>query len=274
MRAHRTTLAAALSLVAVVLCSCATLNRISEQAFLISPQQEATLGQQLAVEIQKEYPVYEADANATAYLQKLGVELVYSSPPCEQTFEFHWVDSDQVNAFAIPGGHCYVNLGLLREAENEAELAAVVAHEIGHVTERHGAKALSRSRFYGLLGSLALGEDPDALAQLAVDIVGSGILLKHSRDAELEADEVSIRTLNRAGINPNGMVWFLQKLNKDGQSRVFEYFSTHPLTENRVEIGNSIVRDLGSPDPHWRVDSPEFQALKKRYPKKAEGDAG
>jgi len=248
-------------------CGCATINKISEEAFLISPQQESRLGAQLAVEIEKKYPIYQADPKATTYLQRLGAELVYSAPPCEQTFEFKWVASEDVNAFAIPGGYCYVNLGLLREAENEAELAAVVAHEIGHVTERHGAKALSRSRFYGVIGSLALGRDPNALAEVAVEIVGSGILLKHSRNAELEADEVSVHTLSRAGINPNGMAWFLQKLNRGGQSRTFQYFSTHPLTQDRIDIADEKVRGLGSPDPRWRVDSPEFRELKRRYPK-------
>jgi len=273
MKARRIAPVAALSLVGILLGSCATIARISETAFLISPQQEDRLGEQLAVEIEKKYPIYKGDGKATAYLQRLGAELVYSAPPCEQRFEFKWVDSDDVNAFAIPGGYCYVNVGLLREAEDEAELAGVVAHEIGHVTERHGAKALSRSRFYGFLGALALGEDANALAELAVDIVGSGILLKHSRSAELEADKVSIQTLNRAGINPNGIVWFLQKLKNTRRSRASEYFSTHPVTEDRIAIGKALIRDLGSPDPNWRVNSSEFRSLKKRYPPKSEAAA-
>ncbi len=241
MKARRIAPVVALSLVGILLGSCATITRLSETAFLISPQQEAKLGRELSVEIEKKYPIYKDDPKATAYLQRLGAELVYSAPPCEQRFEFKWVDSDDVNAFAIPGGYCYVNLGLLREAENEAELAGVVAHEIGHVTERHGAKALSRSRFYGLLGGLALGQDPNALAELAVDIVGSGVLLKHSRSAELESDEVSIQTLNRAGVNPNGIVWFLQKLKKTKRSGVSEYFSTHPVTEDRIATGSGLL---------------------------------
>lgn len=262
---HILAVSVALAVSLLFASGCATINYISENAFLISPDQEARLGVDIAKEIEKNYRIYRADREASAYLASLGAELVAAAPPCEQTFVFEWVESDDVNAFAVPGGHCYVLLGLLREADNESELASVIAHEIGHVTERHGAKAISRSQFYGLVGSLALGQDPDKWAKLAVDIVGSGILLRHSREDELAADAVSIQTLNRAEIDPHGLPDFFQKL-QSPEARFLEYFSTHPLTSSRIEKANELISELGPPSPYRRKDSPAFQELKKRYP--------
>ncbi len=238
----------------------------------MSPPQEAELGDKLAEEIEKEYPVFRADAEATAYLQGLGEELVKVAPPCQQTFRFQLIDSDEVNAFAIPGGYCYVQVGLLRETGNEAELAAVLAHEIGHVTERHGAKAVSRAQFYGLVGALALGDDPKKLAEVAEAIIRSGILLRHSREDELEADAVAVRTLHRAGIEPDGLVRFFEKLRaKEGRrGGLFEYFSTHPLTTMRIEIAKGLIGELGPGAPDRRSDSAAFRAVKKRYPPSSE----
>ena len=248
---------------------CAGFQSFTEQAFLMSAQQETQLGKELAVQIEKEYKVYNGDPQATAYLQALGNRLVAAAPRVDQKYTFKLVDSPEVNAFAIPGGYCYVQLGLLRAADNEAELASVVAHEIGHVVARHGARALSRSKFYDMAGIMVLGESSGELTQMAAGIVKSGILLVPSREDELEADNLSIYTLPRAGINPEGLIWFFQKINNDktsGSSYMAQFFSSHPLTSERIQIAQQQITALGKPLPNVADDSTAFEKIKERYP--------
>jgi len=264
------------------LSGCAALQMVSQNVFLMSPDQEAQLGRQLAVEIEKKYPVYRDDPEATAYVESLGRRLVQAAPPCAQQFRFQLVKSDEVNAFAIPGGSCYVQVGLLREADAEAELAAVVAHEIGHVTARHGAKGLSSSRFYGGIADVFLGQtdagaakgqQANEMAKLAASIAESQVLLQHSRQDELEADAISIATLPRAGINPKGLVDFFGKLESAKAQtpgrfeRLFSALvSTHPPTAERVALARQRIEQLGPPSPNWSDDSTSFRRIKRRYP--------
>lgn len=255
--------------VCMLFSGCAGLKSFSEQAFLMSPSQEAQLGQQLALQIGKDHKVYTKDPAATAYLQALGNRLVAAAPPVDQKFTFKLIDSPEVNAFAIPGGYCYVQLGLLRAADNESELASVIAHEIGHVVARHGARSLSSSKFYDAIGNIALGQNSSDLAQVASKIVKSPVLLVYNRQDELEADCISIKTLPRAGLNPEGMIWFFQKIDKDkasGSSRVAQYFSTHPMTSDRIDNAREQIAALGHLAPGIADDSTAFERMKNRYP--------
>jgi len=260
-----------LALAPAFLSGCAALTQISEHIFLMTPEQEAALGKEIAVEIEKQHPVYRADPAATAYIQGLGKRLVEVAPPCEQQFRFQLVDSEEPNAFAIPGGNCYVNVGLLRLAENESELASVVAHEIGHVILRHGAKTVSQAQTYGLIGQLALGESAGQLSQVAAKIVQSGVLLQNSRAHELEADNVAVTILANAAVDPQGLLAFFDRMQSLGggagrNSKFSEYFSTHPLTGTRIDIARQRIQALGAPDPGWSRDSEAFRQVKTRYP--------
>lgn len=258
----------------ILLClsACASLQQISENAFLITPAEEAELGKEIAKEVEKNYTIYEGDAAATDYINRLGQRLVRSAPPCEQAFHFSLVESDEVNAFAIPGGFCYVQIGLIRASETEAELAGVLAHEIGHVVARHGAKSISQSQFYGALSEIALGEDSSAMAGYAAGIWKSGVLLQYGRTHELQADSISVQTLHRAGINPNGLVTFFEKLQAESRgntgSKLGQYFSTHPLTGERISRARQQIRALGAGvvAPPGEDSSREFRLLKLRYP--------
>ena len=249
---------------------CAALQTISQTVFMISPEQEAELGKEVAIEIEKQYPVYKGDPAATAYIESLGKRLAAAAPPSAFPYKFQLVKSDEVNAFAIPGGNVYIQIGLLRAAKNESELAAVVAHEIGHVVARHSAKSLSSSQFYSVIGQVLLGKDAGQLSQLAADIVGSGVLLRHSREAELEADAIAIDTLPKAGINPNGLITFFQTLSEGregGRAGKFtQLFSTHPLTENRIRLAQQRISAMGISPQNLQTNSSGFQQVKARYP--------
>ena len=162
-----------------------------------------------------------------------------------------------------------MQLGLLRAADNESELASVIAHEIGHVVARHGARSLSCSKFFDAIGNIALGKNSSDLAQIASKIVKSPVLLVYSRQDELEADRIAIETLPRAGLNPEGMIWFFEKISKDrasGSSRVAHYFSTHPMTSDRIENAQEEIAALGNLAPGIADDSTAFERMKNRYP--------
>jgi predicted Zn-dependent protease len=263
-------LAAVFSLCLLV-AGCAMIDTVTSSLFMITPEQEATMGKKFSAQIEQQVKIYDKDPAATAYINNLGQRLAKASPqPCEQKFTFQIVDSEEVNAFAVPGGYCYVQVGLIRLAKTEAELASVMAHEIGHVTARHGPKDLSRNQAYDLAGQLALGENSGALAQTAAAIVKSGVLLKHSRVDEFEADSLAVKTLARAGLNPKGLTAFFQQMDPSAQSGQSSKFatllSTHPPTGERIDAANQVIQTL--PRSAWRDNSPEFQALKQRFPSK------
>src|SRR5690606_12528518 len=131
------------------------------------------------------------------------------------TYRFTVIDEPrQVNAFALPGGHIYVYSGLIAAADSEAELAGVLGHEIGHVAERHAAQALGAQFGLQTLASLALGQNPSLIEQIAAGIAAQGYLSRHSRDAERESDSRGLQYLIAAGYDPTAMPAFFKKLER------------------------------------------------------------
>jgi predicted Zn-dependent protease len=254
------------------LAGCETINQVTGSVFLMTPEQEVALGQQLAVDIEKQYPIYGGDPDTAAYIERLGGRIVAASPKSLMEVRFHLVDSDEVNAFAIPGGSIYVLRGLLTTVDDEAELSAVLAHEVGHVVQRHSAQRVSQSQFYDLVTQLALGKDAGELAKLSTSIVQSGILLRNTRQAEYEADAVAIGTLHRARIDPRGMTRFLNKIGgaSGGKpqggalSAISQYTSTHPLTPERIAAVNERIQRLGQLAASRNSEA--FNRVKSRYP--------
>jgi predicted Zn-dependent protease len=145
-------------------------------------------------------------------------------------------DPKTVNAFATPGGFLYVFTGLLAAADDEAQLAGVMAHETGHVVARHSARSMITA--YGLeaVAALAGGQNPGLATQLATAIVGNGLMLKHSRDDETEADELGARYASQAGYDPNALITFFHTLQaKEGaMPGVMVFLSDHPATSARI----------------------------------------
>ena len=147
-------------------------------------------------------------------------------------------DPKQVNAFAIPGGYVYVYSGLLKAADNEAELAGVMAHEIGHVVGRHSANQLAAQYGIELLTQLALGEEAGKLGEMAAGLAGAGTLARFSRDDEREADEYGFKYMAACGYDPRALLAFFTKLNQLEKSRpsdLEKLFASHPPTPERIE---------------------------------------
>lgn len=229
---------------------------------LIPIDQENALGAQLSAELGSQLQMHPSE-EVQAYVTDLGNQVVSVAADRDPgiTFRFHVVDDDStVNAFAIPGGYIYVYTGLLLEAQSEAELMAVLSHEVSHVTQRHVAERLVAT--YGLetvLG-LALGQEPGMISQLVAQVAGTGVLLRHSRAAETEADQVGFGYQVAAGFDPHGFVDFFSKLT--GGTRQPEFLSSHPNPENRIEaIQAMIARRDDWPD---KTNAEQFQALQQQ----------
>lgn len=232
---------------------------------LISIEEEWQLGNQLSQDIARQVRLSN-DATMNNYVRSLGQRIVAQTPaPFNQLpWNFHVVEDPSINAFAIPGGHVYVHTGLIANADNAAELAGVMAHEISHVTARHSTEQITRQYGLSVLAGLVLGQDPNALAQLATQIVAGGALARFSRGAEEEADALGIRAMAAAGYNPIGMATMFEELleHRQGQpGRVEQFFSTHPLTEDRARTARQRAAQLGE---RGTLDEPAFQSARQR----------
>jgi len=240
----------------------------------ITPQQEVQLGLQQAREINQQLPIV-SDAALEQYINSLGDQLVRQARR-QFDYTFYIVNTDAVNAFALPGGFVYVNRGLIEQTENLSELAGVLAHEIAHVEERHGAEQLERAQTANLVVAIPYfltGRTPTGLERAAVGIAGTAYLTRHSREAEREADRVAVSLLVGAGISPQGLITFFQKLLSERQrrpSQLEQWFSTHPLTEERIRDVQSVLntvppaqlRNLTTTSAAYR----DFKARMQRYP--------
>lgn len=232
---------------------------------LISIEEEWQLGAQLSQDVEKQVRLSN-DAAANAYVRDLGNRIVrQAAPPFNQLpWEFHVVQDDSINAFAIPGGHVYVNTGLIKTADSASELAGVMAHEIAHVLARHSTEQLSRQYGLSVIAGAVLGQNPGQLTQIAAQIVAGGALARFSRDAEREADNIGIQAMAAAGFNPNGMASMFEKLlaTRQGQpGRLEQFFSTHPLTEDRIRDSRSRAEQIGN---RGITDEPQFQEIRRR----------
>lgn len=264
--------ALALSLAAASGCQTAhnavdTVSGVAADA-LLPPSQEEQLGDQLSKEIESEVKMH-PDEEVQRYVDRLGNRLVRAAKargevPEGIDFAFHVIDDDkQVNAFAIPGGDIYVYSGLLKAAESEAEVAGVLAHEVSHVTERHVAERLVASYGLSALAALALGENPNLLAQLATQVVGTGVLLKYSRDQESEADATAIPFLVRAGYNPDGLVTFFERMAEDAGEvpGALQLLQSHPAPRTRVQQTKALILTID--DKPTYVGEREYARFKR-----------
>jgi predicted Zn-dependent protease len=198
----------------------------------LSDQQEVRLGQQINQQLysQGQFSPH-GDRRLQNYVNDIGQRLARTSARPNIPYTFQVVDDDRINAFATMGGFVYVNTGLIAAAENEAELASVIAHEIAHIGDRH---AVTRMRDTALSQGLvsAAGMQESRIVQMAMQL---GFNLPMSREDELAADEMGLRNLVRAGYAPAGMVSFMQKLQRQSGAAP-EFLSSHPLTQNRISV--------------------------------------
>ncbi len=244
-------LATVITLVLLFTNGCATMGGPSLS--IISPQEEIRLGRELSTEIEKQEPVLNNPA-LNQYITEIGKRVAAQTQRPDIPYTFKIIDKDEVNAFALPGGPVYVYTGLLKQADNEAELASVLGHEVAHVVARHSAQQMTREFGYSLLASILLGENPNAAASVAANVGGSLGMLKFSRDDEIEADRLGLHYMFNAGYHPNAMTDFLTKLGKlekSNPSRVLNLLSTHPLSQARI---NTVNREIATLPPGRPVD--------------------
>ena len=242
----------------------------STSYLLIPPKAEAEMGREYAEQISEEYSLVD-DQEAQQWLDQVGAKLVEHSRDSAQDFNFAFTESPEVNAFAIPGGFCYVNLGLVLYADNEAQVAAVVAHEINHVTGRHGIMNMQRAMGIGAVANLLLYQfkDPRARAVAGIAAQGGTVLAMRnfSRADEREADRWGVQAMYKAGYDPRQAAAFFEKLAQlhggGTPGWLSQMMSTHPATMERV---NNIRRQTEGYDlsKDLVVDTPEFRALQEK----------
>jgi predicted Zn-dependent protease len=236
----------------------------------ISVEEEREMGLGVVEEATREMPLLQ-DEPVVQFVRELGSHIVRRADTTGRDYEFRVIDSEMPNAFAIPGGFIFVNRGILERAESASELAGVLAHEIGHVVERHGleqmAKARNTNTAVGLIYVL-LGRAPGAAEQVALQVAGSAYMAKHSREAEREADRVAVVYLARAGLDPRGMPRFFQRLieeERTSPNELLVWFSTHPLTEDRIADTEAMITQLpAAAVERASRDLPQFAQMRRR----------
>ncbi len=238
----------------------------------ISTQQEVQLGTDYARQINQQLPMVN-DRASLQYINTLGRQIAAAADPRGIPYNFQIVNSDQINAFAVPGGWVYVNRGLIERADNVSELAGVLAHEIGHIAERHSIEQLQRQQGANTLLSILYGgilrRNPGQVEQVGVQAAGTAVFAGYSRDAEREADRVAVPYLVRTGYNPNGLPSFFQELLTEQQrnpSRVQQWFATHPTTQERITNVRAIIQATPGATGNSRLatDNQAYQAFRSR----------
>lgn len=206
-----------------------------KQLVLISSEQAATLGATAFEDIRTRTPVITGTAEA-AMVERVGTRLLASIGDEEAAWEFVLFKDDEPNAFALPGGKVGVNSGLFRVAQNEAQLAAVIGHEIAHVTARHSAERMSRDMLadLGLAGLAVLGANEQAVG-LVAQAATLGVVLPFSRDQESEADRIGVIYMAGAGYDPREAIALWQNFAALGGERPPKFLSTHPDPERRIQ---------------------------------------
>jgi len=241
---------------ASLLAACSTNPATGESNFsIVSEAQERAIGADAHPQVIEQFGVYEEFPGLNAYVADIALRLHSVSEMSDESFTFTLLDSDMVNAFAIPGGYVYVTRGLMALANNEAELAGVIGHEIGHVTARHGAQRMTQQTL-AQLGVVAVGialQDQN-LMQLA-NVGAMAWLAGYSRSQELQSDELGVRYLTRAGYDPLAMASFLDQLGAQSQlsqKLAFQdgapdpadnWLASHPRTEDRVVAAAQLARN-------------------------------
>jgi len=232
-----------------------------------SLEKEIALGKQMAQEVERQAKIIE-DPVVAEYVNRVGQNLVRNSD-AKVPFTIKVIDSEEVNAFALPGGFFFVNTGLILKTETEAELAAVMSHEIAHVAARHGTRQATRGEIvnYATLPLIFMG----GWTGYAVQGIASAAIplgfLKFSRGFEAEADMLGLQYMYKAGYDPTAFVDFFEKietLEKSKPGTMSKVFSTHPLTDERIAAAQKNIQTMLPVRPEYVVTTSEFNDVKAR----------
>jgi len=262
------------------LAACATNPVSNKQDFvLMSEKQELALGQRYAAEVAKQMPLMPSDDPLVKYVNKVGQRVAAVSDRPELFYHFNVVDTATINAFALPGGYIYIYRGLLIHMNSESELAAVLGHEIGHVTARHAVQRYTKAQGYqlGMLVASILLPIPQAVGQMS-NLLAGAIIQGYGRKDELQADELSIKYIAKAGYDVHATTRLLKTLQRLEDIRIKETrdttgkapkiyhgaFSSHPATKQRIE--EAVAKSAGQQSQFAEIGHNAMLAALDGYP--------
>lgn len=255
-----------LALTALMVLGCVTTGPGGKTSLVLIPtSQEVALGAAMAAEVESTEKVL-PDAEWQAYINEVGQRIVSVCDRKDIAYRFTVIESDQFNAFAAPGGYVYFYTGILRTMDNEAEMAAVMAHEISHVVARHGAKRLQASLGAAMAADLVLGDNDSEVFQAAVGVGMNLLFAGYSRENEREADAFGMEYMIRAGYDPRAMETMFEKMAAQGsESNSFEQmFSSHPETRERISNTKQAIQTRQPLSGNLKLGTERYRRMRDR----------
>ena len=236
----------------------------------ISTQQEVQMGTEYAQQINSQLPIVK-DPEVQRYINVLGDSIAKLADDRSLDWQFFVVNANEVNAFAVPGGYIYVNRGLIERTQRLDQLAGVLGHEIGHVTRRHSVQQMEKAQGANVgvtLACVLTNVCGSQAAAAAINVGGSALFAKFSRDDEAEADAEGVKNVVRAGIDPRGipeMFRILLEERNRSPGSVESWFATHPLEEDRIQATQAQISKISPAILNGLTkDSQSFQSFKSR----------
>jgi len=244
--------------------SCATLKNFKEPV-LIPSATETLYGIEVTKEVLSEFTEYK-NSEVTNYIKSLGQKMVKVCDRKDIPYNFYVLKTNMINAFAAPGGFIFVTTGLIKFCDNEAELASVIGHELGHVIARHSMKALQNKIGFEILSTLLFGTN-QSLKREVINIAAGLLFLKHSRDQEYEADNLGTKYAFLSGYAPSAMADFLKKLAQMEKGGAFiEFLSTHPSSSKREAEVAEFAKKLSPDNSKLIMNTEKFLKIKSLIP--------
>ncbi len=236
----------------------------------LSVSEERRLGEEFEREARQNFS-FLRDRVVRDYVRQIGDSIVHASAPHPFAYSFEVVDDPEINAFAGPAGHIYVNTGTILKARNVSELAGVMAHEVGHVSLRHIANNYNRQRTTGLAHqaavlatSLLVGGNAAGAVNLLGGVAGMAYLNTFTREAEAEADQFAIEVLPKAKYDPEGMLSFFETMKAEGDVNIPGFLSSHPTTDDRIEAAQASIRAARLPGNLRVHDRGRLEIIQRR----------
>ncbi len=247
MRRYKIVRDAAVYLLPLIIYGCMATNTSSTGFNIVPLSQEIEIGKQLSQQIDKKFPIY-SDREVRLYVSYLGNRLVKAYGG-HTLFDYHFrvLDDEEINAFNIPGGYIYLHRGMIARVDNEAELAAVLSHEIGHALARHSTQLMSTQLGLSFVLSMILGPETSQWEKMAADLFAGVGILAYTRSMEREADRLAILIMHQAGYDPRAALTLMDKmlaLKKREPHALEKLFSSHPTTSERIKNARDDISRL------------------------------
>jgi predicted Zn-dependent protease len=247
----------------LLIVGCVTTGPGGKKSLVVIPtESEIEIGKEVVKDVESQERVLN-NPQVQNYVSNVGRKIANVCDRKDVKYSFKVLDSNEINAFACPGGFIYIYKGLMKQMDNEAQLAAVLAHEVGHVVARHSMKRLQAAYGYSILMEVALGDKLSQTAQQMVNAAAGLILLGYGRDNEYEADDYGILYTKKAGYNPKGMIQIFEKFKQmEGKppSTFEKLLSSHPPARDRINNGNKEIQKVGGTNLPYKES--EYAAIK------------